>query len=97
MDSVLVVDQLAEAAPPRSLAEALREVPDPRGKRGKRHELAPILALAVCAMLCGARSLYAIAQWGRDHGPEDGDCPWVHTLQDTVRGDLASTVQAAEP
>ncbi len=70
MDSVLVVDQLAEAAPPRSLAAALSEVPDPRGERGKRHELAPILALAVCAMLCGARSLYAIAQWGRDHGPE---------------------------
>lgn len=27
-----------------------------------------ILALAVCAMLSGARSLYGISQWGRDHG-----------------------------
>lgn len=27
-----------------------------------------VLTLAVCAMLCGARSLYAIAQWGHDHG-----------------------------
>ena len=26
-----------------------------------------VLALAVCAMLSGARSLYAIAQWGREH------------------------------
>lgn len=29
-----------------------------------------ILALATCAMLSGARSLYAIAQWGRDQSPE---------------------------
>lgn len=29
--------------------------------------MASVLALAVCAMACGARSLYAIAQWGRDH------------------------------
>jgi hypothetical protein len=29
--------------------------------------LAKVLALSVCAMACGARSLYAIAQWGRDH------------------------------
>ena len=29
-----------------------------------------ILGLAVCAMLCGARSLYAISQWGRDQGQE---------------------------
>ena len=29
-----------------------------------------ILGLAVCAMLCGARSLYAISQWGRDQSEE---------------------------
>ena len=38
--------------------------PEPRGVR---HPLAAILALSVCAMLSGARSLYAIAQWGREH------------------------------
>lgn len=27
-----------------------------------------VLALAVCAQLCGCRSLYAIAQWGQDCG-----------------------------
>ncbi len=26
--------------------------------------------MAVCAQLCGCRSLYAISQWGRDCGPQ---------------------------
>jgi len=47
--------------------EALAQVPDPRSRHGRRYPLAAMLALAVCAMLCGARSLYAIAQWGREH------------------------------
>ena len=29
-----------------------------------------ILGLAVCAILCGARSPYAVSQWGRDQGEE---------------------------
>jgi len=50
--------------------EVLATVPDPRSAHGRRHPLGAILSMAVCAMLCGARSLYAIAQWGRDHdGP----------------------------
>jgi len=58
---------MAAREPRESLLEALRGVPDPRCRRGRRYELATVLALAVCAMVCGARSLYAIAQWGRDH------------------------------
>ena len=53
-----------------SLIEVLGRVPDPRSAHGRRHPLGAILGLAVCAMLCGARSLYAISQWGRDQGEE---------------------------
>lgn len=52
-----------------SLRETFESVPDPRGAKGRRHPLPAILALSTCAMLCGARSLYAIAQWGRDQEP----------------------------
>lgn len=51
-----------------SLLEAFRQVPDPRKARGKRHPLPAILALATSAMLCNCHSLYAISQWGREHG-----------------------------
>ena len=54
----------------RSLPEALAMVPDPRSPQGKRHPLPAILTLAVCAMLSGARSLYALCQWGRQQEPE---------------------------
>ena len=55
------------------LREALELVPDHRNSQGRRRSLGAILSLAVCAMLCGARSLYAIAQWGRDHGAPAGE------------------------
>ena len=55
------------AVPVRSLVEFFQEVPDHR--RGNRsHPLSAVLALTTGAMLCGARRLYAAAQWGRDHG-----------------------------
>ena len=52
--------------PLTSLLSALQAVPDHRDNRGKKHQLASVLALAVAAVLCGAKSLYAIAQFGRD-------------------------------
>jgi hypothetical protein len=53
------------------LLEALTSVPDPRKRRGRRYSTATILTLAVCAMVCGARSLYAIAQWGREQSSKE--------------------------
>ena len=55
------------------LREALDRVPDHRRSQGRRHPLGAMLALAVCAMLCGDRSLYAIAQWGRYHCSAGGE------------------------
>ena len=49
-----------------SLVEALRAVPEHR-RKNLSHPLPSLLALATCAMLCGARGLSSIAQWGRDH------------------------------
>jgi DDE_Tnp_1-associated len=60
----------AAAAIP-SLLTALAGVPDRRKRRGRRYRQASMLTFAVCAMLCGARSLYAIAQWGRDQAAAD--------------------------
>ncbi len=50
-----------------SLLAALAQVPDQRHFRGRRYSQAAMLTFAVCAMLCGSLSLYAIAQWGREH------------------------------
>jgi len=54
----------------RSLREAFVKVPDPREARGRRHPLPAMLAMSTAAMLSGAKSLYAIAQWGRLQRPE---------------------------
>jgi hypothetical protein len=53
----------AEIGP--SLLAAFARVPDARSRHGRRYPLRALLTLATAAMLCGARSLYAIAQWGR--------------------------------
>ena len=46
-----------------SLLEALAAVPDPRQRRGRRHSLQSVLLLTLSAILAGARSYAAIADW----------------------------------
>jgi hypothetical protein len=65
-----------EAPVAGSLAEALAAVPDPRRPYGWRpgHEPIPLVALlqqTVVALLCGARSQSAVAQWGRERLEDD--------------------------
>lgn len=66
----------APPAPAGSLAAALAGVPDPRRPRGWRPDYAPVplvglLQATVAAVLCGARSQNAVAQWIRERGEDE--------------------------
>ena len=101
----------APPAPAGSLAAALATVPDLRRPYGWRPAYPPIppvalLQFAVAAMLCGARSLYAVAQWGRERvedepellvalGLPPGRSPCVATLHRVLKAlDVAAFEQA---
>ncbi|GEL20892.1 ISAs1 family transposase [Pseudonocardia asaccharolytica] len=51
-----------------SLVDALAQVPDPRKPRGVRHGVLAVLLLGACAVLTGARSFAAIAEYAHDAG-----------------------------
>jgi DDE_Tnp_1-associated len=55
-----------QAAEPPDLLAYLATIPDPRARPGRRHPLVAILALAAAAVLSGARSFAAIAEWATD-------------------------------
>jgi predicted transposase YbfD/YdcC len=62
-----LADLAMDAAEDRpGLLVMLAKVADPRHRRGVRYRLAVILGLAVCAVLAGARSFTAIAEWAAD-------------------------------
>ena len=50
-----------------SLAAILATLPDARKARGKLYPLPALRTLTVAAILCGCKTLTAIAQWGRDY------------------------------
>jgi hypothetical protein len=49
-----------------SLLEFLAGMPDPRRRHGIRHRIAVVLAFAVAAVMAGADSVTAIAEWAGD-------------------------------
>ena len=54
---------MLSAAQMRSLPECFTDIDDPRTRKGRRHSLSTILALATAATLCGARGYKAIGEW----------------------------------
>jgi Transposase DDE domain. len=76
---------------PAALLAALQQVPDPRKPRGLRHGLPVILSIAVCAVIAGARSFVAIAEWAAQASPAavaklgvTGEVPSESTIRRTI-------------
>ena len=59
-------DVLAGTEVPVAVWDVLTTIPDERGRRGRRHELATVLVVAIAAVLAGSRSLAAMARWATD-------------------------------
>jgi len=84
-------DEFPDVPPaPAALLAALRSVPDPRSARGIRHALGSILAVAACAVVTGAKSFVAIAEWAASVPPVlltqvgvGGDPPSESTIRRT--------------
>jgi len=102
-------DRLRSAETPHLLAY-LATVTDPRARAGRRHPLVAILVLAAAAVLAGARSIAAIAEWAADApqpvraalgarcDPQTGHWVWAVPSETTIRRTLArldATVLAA--
>jgi predicted transposase YbfD/YdcC len=74
-----LVEVAADAAKDQpGLLAVLAGMADPRHRRGVRHKLAVILGLALCAVVAGARSFTAIAEWAAD-----ADEQTLHSLEVT--------------
>lgn len=52
-----------QSAAAGKLLDYLSQVPDPRGRQGRRFPLSAMLATIVCAVLTGAQGFSAIAEW----------------------------------
>jgi predicted transposase YbfD/YdcC len=96
---------LGHAAPLRpaerpDLLASLATVTDPRARAGRRHPLVAILVLAAAAVLAGARSITAIAEWAADapqpvraalgtrRDPRTGRWVWAVPTETTIRRTL---------
>ena len=62
----MAVDALVGVARDEQIVGCRRDGGADQARRGIRHRLVTVLALAVCAVLAGARSYVAIAEWAHD-------------------------------
>jgi len=80
-----------------SLYSILTQLPDARQARGKLYSLPSLLTMTVAAILCGCKTLTAVAQWGRDYNHLPGHLGFTKRQGDRYRspcfGEL-STVYA---
>ena len=91
---------LRAAETPQLLAY-LATITDPRARAGRRYSLVAILVLAAAAVLAGARSFTAIAEWAADapqpvraalgarRDPRTGRWVWTVPAEATIRRTLA--------
>jgi len=54
----------------RTLWDALGEIEDRRGRKGRQYGLQSVLGISIAAMLAGSNDLIAIFRWGRRLKPE---------------------------
>ena len=69
-----------DANAPRGLLRAFTELKDPRMNRTKKHSLGDILAIAICAIICGADAWTQVAKFGRCK------IKWFQTFLDLPNG-----------
>ena len=71
------------------LIDLLKTLVDPRKRRGVRHPVVTVVAVAVCAALSGARSFTAIAEWAQSLSREGlrrlGSKRWKPPSEPTIR------------
>src|SRR4051794_11610231 len=80
------------------LVQALRVIPDPRRRRGRRHGLQSVLLLALQAVMAGASSWMAIAQWSKTAPQALGICgvsPSAATFRRVLTAVDIAAVEAA--
>src|SRR3954453_20342574 len=80
------------------LVQALRVIPDPRRRRGRRHGLQSVLLLVLQAVMAGASSWIAIAQWANTAPQALGICgvsPSAATLRRVLAAVDIAAVEAA--
>ena len=64
----------------KSILEHFAELPDPRMERTRLHKLGDILAIAICAVICGAEGWTDIELFGKSRGS------WFKTFLELPNG-----------